>query len=103
MQLTMHHKISLELLNWDRKVKWLLISGVSDYWYRYLASDKPENKEEKEQLKSILADMKLEYTRIYAHAYNMYVNSLKELKGRPNVEEFIITQVREQSKRLNFY
>ena len=47
------------------------------------------DEDEKSLLLNLVKNIKAEYIPIYAHAYNMYTNSLRELMGKPGIEEFI--------------
>ena len=64
----------------------------------YATSDSKSDDSEKSLLLDIINDIKTEYIPIYAHAYIMYINSMKELKDRPDFEKFIAEQIQDQSK-----
>lgn len=54
--------------------------------------------DEKKKLLEIMEDIKTEYIPIYVHSYNMFVNSMRELKNKPGMEEFVKQQIQDQSK-----
>lgn len=56
--------------------------------------------DEKKKLLEIMEDIKAEYIPIYVHSYNMFVNSMRELKNKPGMEEFIKQQIQDQSKHI---
>lgn len=69
----------------------------------YYQTSKEENEEDLIQLKSILEELKAAYIPIYVRSYNMYVNSIRELKEKKNSKEFVQKCIQEQSKPVNLF
>jgi hypothetical protein len=56
-----------------------------------------EYEENKNKLTEILDELKAAYIPIYVHSYNLFLNSVRELKDKPEAEKFIKEQVQQQS------
>jgi hypothetical protein len=67
-----------------------------------LSSNKGDIEESKKLLLNILDDLKQAYIPIYVHSYNLYVNSVRELRDKQNSEDFVRSQVQAQSKPISF-
>jgi len=67
-----------------------LCSGI------FMLKNRKEHEEGKKQLLAILEEIKMEYIPIYVHSYNMFVNSMRELKSKQDMEQFIKSQIQEQ-------
>lgn len=70
--------------------------------YLLFQNSKEDYQEKKQKLLEILEELKAAYIPIYVHSYNLYVNSVNELRDKKGSEEFVKAQVQEQSKFILF-